>query len=1200
MSIWKSPVFYFGVLLTLLVTAALAAPYVVPWNNYRDSLENYGRKLTGRDVTIGGDIAVKLFPYPQLEARDVAIGNPDGFSNVAFVKAEAVRVRLSLGGLFNGSVDVETVDVAKPEINLQRNASGEVNWIFAPQEQVTGQGLLARVKLDQIVLSRGLLSFDDLRNGNSTVVTDLNATLSAQSVLGPWRMKGSSKWNDTAFDVSVITSVKEAAQPLKFTVKLTPHDLAFPGGALEGAWDGVAFKGALRIDPQESKGEKQSAESAFKPLAIQAQVEASEQRMSLLKIKIAPSDRKDSGTLIEGDAIVEFGTQSVARLDLKSPRINLDTLVGSAALSQWRDGGFLSVANQLLLNTPAKLVADYKLNISVLTSGGQALNDVRLTGSLQKEALRVQEFVAELPGRSVGVFDGILFPGEKSAQLGGKFQFETGDMRSFVTWLAPSWKDSLNTHWTGSRGRLAVQSGALNWSGQGLELADVRYNFEGANGTAALTLGLGEKKASDISVDIAQLDIDNFAPNGWSLVRDGGFSGLISTLVQPDKDNKDNLRLNLKSKLLLLNGVSAQNVALDFLTTDRGFKITQLALGNVNGAQLSGGGELVDKGEGAEGVLNFNLQAADPRGFLRLAGLEYGASNWTQALGQTVFDAKLTAVPQKTGPEIEIVARGTSGALKGELVATARNLEKGPAMNIAASGGLNSADSAALAKLVGVEPNGSVGPGDMTFEFNGSWADGFVVSSRLKALDAVAEFAGTADAQKPFYGLSGKMQVKANDGTAVLQASGVPLTHGISQALEFSSVLAMKDEKLSFIDMAGNIAGRRFTGVAQIAKDRQFEADIETDTVSLSEVLAMAFMPWEGVVQDSGTGFADLEGGLKGELYLRPLQFETITAEPAREVVVGIGFAPEERRLSIKTVDAQGPNAEITLKPRGSSYDIEGRGRWPVDVGQQFKNKKGETLLSGGLLLQGNFKSSGRSPAAALAALEGKGRFELSNAVLVRQTLAGFAPAVLEAKTPEALTQALSMLDSPSGTSLGAREGDFTVSSGEVVFSPFGLQQQGVDVQIAPTFDSVSRQIKTTTTVKLNQQPELPSVNIVYDGAAGAMDVRNGTSALAAKLGYALLSKEMAELERLQDEQQKLLAKEEQQRRDDELRFADYQNTRAELRAQARLRRFHAAERDKKAQAFQAILDDALKASAATSKQDLLRHGRRLAVRRGL
>ncbi len=858
MSIWKSPVFYFGVVLLLLVMAALAAPYVVPWNNYRGELETFGRKLTGREVSIGGDIAVKLFPWPQLQARDVAIGNQKGFSEGAFIRADEVRVRLALGGLLNGSLDVESVEIEKPSVNLQRNATGDVNWFFDPQEKVTGQGLLSRVKLDQILVRGGLVSFDDLRNGNSTLVTALDATLSAQSILGPWRMQGKAKWNDIASNISVVTSQKEVGQPLKFTTKFAPVDLIYPQASLEGSWDGTAFKGAVRIDAQELKGEKLSAEGAFKPLAMQALVEASEERLSLLKIRIAPADKKDSGSLIEGDAVVDFGTQSVARIDLKSPRINMDTLVGAGAMQQWRDGGFLSVGNVLLSNMPAKLIADYRLNVSTLTSGGQALNDVRLSGSLQKEALRVLEFTAELPGRSVGVFDGIMFPGTTSAQLGGKFRFESADSRAFLSWFKPQWKDALAKHWTGSRGRLEVQSGTLDWTEDRLALNDIAYRFDGTDGTASITSGFGATGDVDVKIAAKQLDVDSLVPNGWSLIRDGGLPTLVATVGGSEDGANGALRLAVKIGSVLLNGVAAENIALNVVSNAKRFEITTLDIGNVGGARLQGGGTLLDEGNGPEGVLNFKLAAQDPRGFLRLAGLEYGAGNWTEALGVTQFDAKVTAVPQKSGPEVEVVVRGSSGALNAELVATARALEKGSNMSLAASGGLSSADSAALAKLVGVVPSGVVGAGDVTFEFNGSVNDGFVVSSRLKALDTVAVFEGTAKVLQPFLGVSGRLNVQADDGQALLRATGVPIVTAAGQALDGSAVVAAKDGGLSFIDIEGHAAGRRFAGGIDVSADKRVMADIETDSIDVRDVVSLAFLPWEGRVDDAGASFADL------------------------------------------------------------------------------------------------------------------------------------------------------------------------------------------------------------------------------------------------------------------------------------------------------------------------------------------------------
>ena len=1200
MSIWKSPVFYFGIVLVLLVTAALAAPYLVPWNSYRGSLEAYGQKLTGRNVSIGGDIAVKLFPWPQLEAQQLEIGNPEGFSDEAFFKADLVQVTLSLGGLFNGNLDVEEVKAVAPIVNLQRNASGEVNWIFEPTEQVTGQGLLSRVKLDKIQLSKGVASFDDLRNGHGAVIGDLDATLSAQSILGPWRMRGSAKWNETPLVLNVTTNAKSAAEPLTFSIMFEPTDVAYPMLAVEGAWNAGQFDGAIRVDPQQADGEKASAEGALKPLAMQAKIAATEERLNLTNLRIAPADRKDSGTLIEGAVVVEFGTQSVARVELKSPRINLDTLMGAESMQQWREGGLLSVANAAMAHLPARMVADYSLNVSVLTSGGQALNDVRLAGSIQNEAIRVTDFAADLPGRSSARFDGVIFPGDGAAQLGGKLAFESADFRAFLSWMNPAWKLAFDTHWTGSRGRFTMPTSTLDWTARSLSLKDVEFEFEGAAGTAEFIQGLSPVRGFDVRVALSSLDVDSLLPNGWSLLRDGGAPAIISMAVQPVEGQRLDVGLDLSAQAVQLNGVAAQKVELNLRSDGRGLAVDRFKIGNVGGAELVGGGKLADEGEGPAGTLNFNLRAEDPRGFIKLAGLDYGGGRWTDALGQTAIDATIEAIPQKTGPELKIAARGSSGPLNIEMVATAREIAQMKGATLAVSGGVNTLDSAALARLVGILPATTVGPGDLTFEFNGSLAEGFAFGGMLKALDGIAELSGTANPALPYYGINGKFTAKADDGQAIVLATGLPIAAGVAQPLDLSATLSSKDGALDFLDVKASFAGRRFSGAAGLTAEGRVQADIETDLLDSRDVFALAFMPLDGPLRDLAQSFANHDStALLGEVFLRPLQFETGTGVSVGEVVVGIGLERDARLLNVTSPGEQGLTVDLRMQAKSAAQQITGKVRWPLELSQIVSEEGPLPLVNGQLLIDGEFSATGRSPAAALASLQGKGNYWLTGGKLTRMTLDGLQDAVVGAATSEQLTSALGQLTNPPGTEIGQRIGNFNVANGEISISSIDVPLKGLGVRIAATADLTANRMRMETTINMQSRTDLPAIVMTYEGPPGSLVTRVGTSAIAAKLGYELLSKEMAELERLQEEQRRLALKEEEQRKDDEKRFAEYQATRLELREQARVRRFQASQREKRAADIRSIVDEAIKNGAQRSRIELLRHARRLAVRRG-
>ena len=135
--------------------------------------------------------------------------------------------------------------------------------------------------------------------------------------------------------------------------------------------------------------------------------------------------------------------------------------------------------------------------------------------------------------------------------------------------------------------------------------------------------------------------------------------------------------------------------------------------------------------------------------------------------------------------------------------------------------------------------------------------------------------------------------------------------------------------------------------------------------------------------------------------------------------------------------------------------------------------------------------------------------------------------------------------------------------------------------------DLTAATIQVATRVNIVARPDLPPVTITYDGAPGALQKRSGTAALAAKLGYQLLAKDMAALEVLQQQQATLAVQEENQRKQDEARFTAYQEQREELRKRQRERRVFAADQTARAAGMQAGLANALQIGDALNKTDL-------------
>ncbi|MBL8791765.1 MAG: AsmA family protein, partial [Rhizobiales bacterium] len=635
MSVWKSPVFYFGILLVAVVTALLAAPYVVNWNGYKESLEAYGNRLTGRTVRIGGDVQIALFPWPKLTAHQVAIGNPAGVEGDPLVHSEVLTLSLQLGGLLNGNLNVDSVELVDPRVTLIRTADGEVNWLMSPDEDLRRSSLLSNVRLDQITITNGTIRIDDRKQGFTTDLVAMDASMSADAIEGPWRLKGTGNWRETPMAVTFSSGTYKDNEPFRFGIRLTPGDPALPVLAVDGGWQDATFEGDLSVTPQDAEGQKGSVEGGLRPLALKARLKANAERADLAEIKIAPADSQDSGTLIEGTAGLDLGGVLKGEIDLKAPRVNLDTLLGAEALAAWRSGGVLALTHSFAGHMPRNIDGRFSLNVSVLTAGGETMNDVQLAATVTSEGIRIENARAGLPGRSaMRLTEGKVINRDGAAELSGVLAFESSDLRAFAGWAMPTRKAGFESWWKGDRGRLKLQ-GNVAWSPSQVSLTGMQYELEGLPGRGEVVLRQGQVPSLAVRINTESLDLDSLLSSSGATAKGHAFEILAMLGPLLSGTHTIDQHLVLDAGTVTLNGVRAQDVALDLGTSQSGFEIKAFDIGSVGGARLKADGLVLSSADGPSGDVTATLVADDPRGFLRLVGLARNNAQWVNALGQS-------------------------------------------------------------------------------------------------------------------------------------------------------------------------------------------------------------------------------------------------------------------------------------------------------------------------------------------------------------------------------------------------------------------------------------------------------------------------------------------------------------------------------------------------------------------------------------
>src|SRR5580704_1768603 len=138
-----------GVFVVLLLIA-LALPYFLDVDRYRDTIAGTIAKQTGRKVTIG-KMRARFFPGVGLTVDGLHVGNPPGFPEGDVLSADEIRVNVALGPLLGRTIHVNSVDLVRPKLSLVTDSSGKDNYTFTSSTQSSAKSNEpSSVALDEI------------------------------------------------------------------------------------------------------------------------------------------------------------------------------------------------------------------------------------------------------------------------------------------------------------------------------------------------------------------------------------------------------------------------------------------------------------------------------------------------------------------------------------------------------------------------------------------------------------------------------------------------------------------------------------------------------------------------------------------------------------------------------------------------------------------------------------------------------------------------------------------------------------------------------------------------------------------------------------------------------------------------------------------------------------------------------------------
>ena len=143
----RAKVFLSG--LGVLALALVVGLAFSDWNMVKPYAERRLSEVSGRSVSLAGDVEVALSLTPRVHVDHVRIANPPWAREKLMLEAEAVDVTIDLRRLWAGEYHLPDVTLTRPRLALEIGPDGRRNWYLDREQKDEKSSLqVGRLQVD--------------------------------------------------------------------------------------------------------------------------------------------------------------------------------------------------------------------------------------------------------------------------------------------------------------------------------------------------------------------------------------------------------------------------------------------------------------------------------------------------------------------------------------------------------------------------------------------------------------------------------------------------------------------------------------------------------------------------------------------------------------------------------------------------------------------------------------------------------------------------------------------------------------------------------------------------------------------------------------------------------------------------------------------------------------------------------------------
>lgn len=702
----------FGVVAVVvaLVLALLIAPGLIDWNKYKDEIAAQAEAFTGRQLAIDGDLKASLLPAPAVVVEGIRLANADGAASADMLRLKSAEVRVALGPLLGGRVQVETVKLVEPVIEIEKLADGRWNFEFATQEDEpapaapetgsaeAGGGAESPValQLDRLLIENGVFVYRDAAGGVEERIEGLDARLAVASLDGPYEAEGelTARGVPLRFDIAVGKVIEWRTMPFKASIATDRGTSRVEiGGTMSGLVDEPRFNGRFEVEAGNLAGLVQAVVPAPLPgiagqaFSLEGTVSATTTAVETERFEVRFGDATGSGTLA-----ATFGDEVSAGIEIALNRVDIDAWLAlppvAAPGGAPAGGGSASAttavpaADSGSAEAPFTIPSDIALSVGVTveaaTYRGGVIRQARATADLAAGEITISQISAQLPGGSEFAVFGFVTAADGMPRFDGEIEVSVSDLRGVFRWLQVEMPEV-----RADRLRKLGLKAKLAGTAEAMQVRDVDLRFDSTRVTGGVTFAATERLSFGADVTVDQIVLDAYLPAPAAASEAGAAdpaSSAAGDAAGPSNDAGDpfaaiaalgtfdaNVKARIKSATF--GGAPVKEVVLDATLFDGALEVRRASVGDIAGASANVTGTLAGIGASpsAKG-LTATFKAADVARLFALAETAppaqlagVGAVSGSVRLDGPVLGPAIDAAVKAAGADVS--AKGTARLL---------------------------------------------------------------------------------------------------------------------------------------------------------------------------------------------------------------------------------------------------------------------------------------------------------------------------------------------------------------------------------------------------------------------------------------------------------------------------------------------------------------------------------------------------------